>query len=159
MSNLKGDKVEHTLEKCGRTACPDPHDNCIHSQTGMKYCKRCAMKINHANPEVPNLVVIPIFRQSHGLSLGALSQRIRDLAFGAYGGDFDYKKTFGEQENDMELALMFKYAVAKATGIPIGAMPQLQHLTCDAFAEQVYKLLYEREGTIVPAQRPVSQSV
>ena len=36
--------------KCARTACPAPHDNCEHTQTGKKYCARCAGKINEHNP-------------------------------------------------------------------------------------------------------------
>lgn len=46
-------------EKCARTACSRPHDNCIHRQTGRKYCQSCAIKINRANPEIPHLVKIP----------------------------------------------------------------------------------------------------
>lgn len=117
------------------------------------------MKINHANPEVPNLVRIPLFRQHHHLPIETLSQRIGDIAFGSCGGDFDFNKTFYDQEIDYSSLLTFKYAVANATGIPMGKLPRLGNMTCNQFSDALYKLLYEREGTIVPGPRPVSQAV
>lgn len=45
--------------KCKRTACSNFHDNCVHTQTNDKYCEECAIRINRANPEVPNLITIP----------------------------------------------------------------------------------------------------
>lgn len=45
--------------KCSRTACQKPHDNCVHSQTDRMYCETCAVLINRANPDYPDLVIIP----------------------------------------------------------------------------------------------------
>ena len=44
---------------CNRTACRRSPAPCVHTQSGEHYCVACAMKINRANPEVPNLVTIP----------------------------------------------------------------------------------------------------
>lgn len=53
-------QTRQEFEKCSRTICTNPHDNCKHTQDGRLYCRSCAMKINRANPEVPNLVSIPV---------------------------------------------------------------------------------------------------
>lgn len=50
--------------KCARTVCSRPHNGCRHTQTGRLYCEACAVKINRANPEVPNLVDIPRLREA-----------------------------------------------------------------------------------------------
>ncbi len=47
-------------KKCARTVCNNDHDNCKHTDyLGRLYCRPCAMRINRANPEVPNLISIP----------------------------------------------------------------------------------------------------
>lgn len=44
---------------CKRMACQATGAICQHSQTGDLYCVDCAIKINKANPESPNLIRIP----------------------------------------------------------------------------------------------------
>lgn len=51
--------------KCYRTACTNPHDNCKHKQNQQLYCESCAIRINRANPEVKNLIVIPRLFSRH----------------------------------------------------------------------------------------------
>lgn len=45
--------------KCARKSCINEHMNCQHTQDGRLYCRPCAFKINRANPETPNLVLVP----------------------------------------------------------------------------------------------------
>ena len=45
--------------KCARRACPRQHDDCVHTQTGDRYCVGCARRINDANRQEPALVTIP----------------------------------------------------------------------------------------------------
>ena len=51
--------LEIANPKCARTVCQSPHDNCKHSHDGRLYCEHCAVKINRANPDHPDLVSIP----------------------------------------------------------------------------------------------------
>lgn len=54
-------------QKCRRAACQQPFAVCKHSQTGEYYCVRCARWINELNSDVPNLVVIPNFKEILGI--------------------------------------------------------------------------------------------
>jgi HD-GYP domain-containing protein (c-di-GMP phosphodiesterase class II) len=126
-------------KKCRRTACQNPHDECIHSMTKEKYCRSCAHKINRANPEYPNLIRIPISALIGTIIDDTfLTRRITDMAMGAYGGEFNSEKTFGEQEGfDSEPAMFVKLAVSKTSGIPLADLPKMKDMKVHEFAEAV----------------------
>jgi hypothetical protein len=51
-------------EKCARTVCNNPHDNCKHTDhLGRLYCLSCARKINkfHLDTHPNGLITIPMF--------------------------------------------------------------------------------------------------
>jgi hypothetical protein len=56
-SRFKATDVLST-EKCARTVCNRPHDNCKHSHDGRLYCESCAIRINRTCGDM-NLVNIP----------------------------------------------------------------------------------------------------
>jgi hypothetical protein len=57
-----------TNEKCARTVCNKPHDNCTHRDTGLKYCNSCAIRINRANDDM-QLIHIPKLAEHKNLRL------------------------------------------------------------------------------------------
>lgn len=54
--NLLICRVYEIIVKCGRLACESKLANCQHSQTGIYYCRSCAIRINAT---APGLVQIP----------------------------------------------------------------------------------------------------